>query len=180
MQHLCSQPGRLLVYPAPLLPFSPSFLSFSCCLFCTQRLSHHMENTHICTNTANLTPLCSQATRAAVCVCVSPHYPSSPLSCTAWLPFYENVKVSKSLELRWECLTVHKRSTLDLHKYFLRPAGGGRVWQQGRRVRRGEVVHVCWCVCVSEALEKLKLCDVHQNAKSQTNLRCGSDAAERA
>lgn len=41
------------------------------------------------------------------------------------------------------------------------------------------------CVCVSEALEKLKLCDVHQNAKSQTNLRCGSDgsgsdAAERA
>lgn len=79
--------------------------------------------------------------------------------------FYENVKVSNSLELRWECLTVHKCPTLDLHKYFPRPpkmgdgSVGGGEWVVGL-ARRGQ--HVC-----GKHLEKVSF----QNAKSQTNVR---------
>lgn len=88
-----------------------------------------------------------------------PHSPRFPWPASMSMPtcqsFYENVKVSNSLELRWECLTVHKCPTLDLHKYFARqPENGvgkadGKVGGNREGVGCGVMEHVWW------ALEKL-------------------------
>lgn len=117
------------------------------------------------TNTANLTPSVSPC--VCVCVCLPPfsdfprfpHSPRFPWPASMSMPtcqsFYENVKVSNSLELRWECLTVHKCPTLDLHKYFARqPENGvgkadGKVGGNREGVGCGVMEHVWW------ALEKL-------------------------
>lgn len=114
------------------------------------------------TNTANLTPSVSPC--VWVCVCLPPfsdfpHSPNFPRPASMSMPtcqsFYENVKVSNSLELRWECLTVHKCPTFDLHKYFARqPENGvgkadGKVGGNREGVGCGVMEHVWW------ALEKL-------------------------
>jgi len=131
------------------------------------------------TNTANLTP--------SVCVCVclppfphlpqlSPLFPSafppilSPMSMPTCQSFYENVKVSNSLELRWECLTVHKCPTLDLHKYFARLPENGmekRAENVKRRMWGGEGVE-SWSMC-GEHLKNFPKCE---KSNKRPRLRC--------
>lgn len=142
------QTTRLPCCPSLTLSCSLSFPSFSCCLFCTQRLSHHMENTHICTNTANLTPLCSQATRAAVCVCPL----TTPLPPCNAQPSCHFTKMLK-YQNHWNCVEnvwqfINARRLTCINIFYGLQEVAERSCGEEAKGRGVEVVHVCVYVCV--------------------------------